>query len=149
MAIQDELDMAFNYEQIAYKEIKEGVGRPATEKAKAVLDNVRRGERTLELAWNRTFNEGKPQKAMWFNHSLIYPENVLPTVAGDHGGLWDYEEKSQVSDKSIANASSFPQDYQFTGGSVSYICGMSVPPVMIKRITQRLIDNKILITKEK
>jgi len=147
MAIQDELNMAFNYEPITYKDIKEGAGRPATEKAKAVLKNVRKGERTMELAWNRTYNEGNPHKAMWFNHVLIYPENVLPTVAGDHGGLWDYEEQSQVSDKSIANASSFPQDYQFTGGSVPYICGMSVPPLMIKRVVGRLLEQGVLNAK--
>ena len=147
MGLQNELDMSFNYEQIFYEEIKEGIGKPASDKAKAILDNTKKGERTLELGWNRTYNKGKPLKAMWFNHSLIYKENVFPTVAGDHGGLWDYEDKAQVSDKSIANASSFLQDYEFRGGSVPYICGMSVPPLMIKRVVGRLIEQGVLNAK--
>ena len=49
------------------------------------------------------------------------------------------------------NAQTFPQDYDFGSTSkstISYICGMSVPPVMIKRIVQRLIESGVFSYKE-
>ena len=81
---------------------------------------------------------------MWFNNIVVYDQDVMQTVAGDHGSLWDFTEKAQVSYKSIANASTFPQDYDFCDERVAYICGMSVPPIMIKRIVQRLIESGVL-----
>jgi site-specific DNA-cytosine methylase len=42
------------------------------------------------------------------------------------------------------NSQTFPQDYEFLPNSanqVGYICGMSVPPVMIKRLVTRLIES--------
>lgn len=49
-------------------------------------------------------------------------------------------ERQFLSDEDIINASTFPQDYVFGSQDVCYICGMSVPPVMIKRIVTRLIE---------
>ena len=40
-------------------------------------------------------------------------------------------------------ASTFPQDYEFGNQNVNYVCGMSVPPVMMKRIVTRLIDEGV------
>lgn len=47
----------------------------------------------------------------------------------------------------IIHGQTFPEDYDFvnkTYRNVGYICGMSVPPVMIKRIVQRLIERGVL-----
>lgn len=132
------LDMSFNYKPITYGEIKDGYGKEASPKFRAVLENTKQGEKDLVAAWNRTFNPGNPEKRMWFNHIVINDDDVMQTIAGDHGSLWDFSSKRQVSHRSIANASTFPQDYDFCGESVPYICGMSVPPIMIKRIVNRL-----------
>jgi DNA (cytosine-5)-methyltransferase 1 len=67
----------------------------------------------------------------------------MQTVAGDHGQLFDFSAKAKVSDKSVANASTFPQDFDFCGGRVPYICGMCVPPLMIKRVVERLIESGV------
>lgn len=36
--------------------------------------------------------------------------------------------------------STFPQDYNFCGLSPHYICGMSVPPVMMAQIATRIYE---------
>ena len=41
-------------------------------------------------------------------------------------------------------ASSFPTDYNFDGIRVDYVCGMSVPPLMIKRIVERMRKAKMI-----
>lgn len=141
--LQNELNMNFNYEPITYGEIKDGYGCELTEKIKAVFDNLDYGEKDLVSAWNRTHNPGKREKRMWFNSIVTYDDCVMHTVAGDHGQLFDYSAKTKVSDKSVANASTFPQDYDFCGKKPPYICGMAVPPIMIKRIVTRLIESGV------
>lgn len=145
--MQHELDMSFNYEPVLYKDIRDGKGREPTPKVLEVINNIKGKEKDLVAAWNRVHNPGKPEKRMWFNNIVTYDDDVMQTVAGDHGSLWDYTHKTQVSNKSIANASTFPQDYNFCGQSVAYICGMSVPPLMIKRVVDKLLKQGVFDVK--
>jgi DNA (cytosine-5)-methyltransferase 1 len=135
-----DLDMSFNYEPITYGEIKEG-NREITPKMAELFEYIEKGEKDFVKAWNRKHNPRKPEKRMLFNSIVTYDNDVMQTVAGDHGSLYDYSARLRVSDKSVANATTFPQDYDFCGKSISYICGMSVPPIMIKRIVTRLIES--------
>lgn len=137
------LDMSFNYAPIFFMDIREGKGREATPKFQEVINNIKGKEKDLVAAWNRVHNPGMPEKRMWFNHIVIYDDDIMQTVAGDHGSLWDYTRKTQVSHKSIANASTFPQDYDFCDQKIPYICGMSVPPIMMKRVVTRLIESGV------
>ena len=43
-----------------------------------------------------------------------------------------------MTDKDIISCQTFPQDYDFMGQSVQYICGMSVPPVMMAKISEQV-----------
>lgn len=147
MELQNELDMSFYYEPITYGEIKDGIGKALTDKYKIVFDHLKYGEKDLVSTWTRVHNPGKPEKRMWFNAIVTYDNEVMSTVAGDHGQLFDYSNKAQVSHKSIANASSFPQDYDFCGQSAAYICGMSVPPLMIKRVVNKLFEQGVFNVK--
>lgn len=36
--------------------------------------------------------------------------------------------------------SSFPQDYNFAGQSPHYVCGMSVPPIMMAQIANQIYE---------
>lgn len=137
------LDMSFNYEPIYYGEIKDGDGKRLSDKTMIVMQEVRPGERDMVAAWNRIHNKNKPEKRMWFNNVVTYDDDVVQTISGDHGKMFDYSQKTQVSDRSIANACTFPQDYDFLSQRVPYICGMAVPPVMIKRIVERLIEQGV------
>ena len=136
------LDMSFNYEPITYGEIKEG-SRDITPKMAELFEYVKKGEKDFVGAWNRRHNTGGPEKRMLFNAIVTYDDDVMQTCAGDHGSMYDYSTKARVSDKSIANATTFPQDYDFCSRSIPYICGMSVPPIMIKRVVTRLIESGV------
>ena len=43
-----------------------------------------------------------------------------------------------MTDHDIINCQTFPQDYNFLGSDVQYVCGMSVPPVMMAKIAEQV-----------
>ena len=137
------LDMSFHYEPVCYGEIKDGVDKNVSPKIMEVFSAVVPKEKDMVSAWNRIYNPGQPEKRMWFNSIVTYDDDVIQTISGDHGQIFDFSERARVSDKSIANACTFPQDYNFCGKRIPYICGMSVPPIMIKRIVTRLIEQGV------
>ncbi len=133
------IDFNYNYVPITYGEIRRGKGRELTPKMLEVLNEVKPGEMKMLWAWNRLYNKGSSLKATYFNNVILYPYKVLPTITTNHGNMFDFEDKTLLSDESIINASTFPQDFDFCGVSVGYVCGMSVPPLMMKRIVERII----------
>lgn len=65
----------------------------------------------------------------------------MPTIVAGHSCMWRFKEKTQCSNQDFINGSTFAQDYNFGKENVSYICGMSVPPLMIKRLVTRLMES--------
>lgn len=137
-----DLNMAFNYEPIVYGDIKAGEGDKLNKDSvmfnlllKAKESDKRLGDTLVRL--------GEKEKS--FNERICWEHNVMQTVASG-GGMYRGTDKTRVSCEDIINAQTFPQDYDFinrTRHNVQYICGMSVPPVMTKRIVERLIETGI------
>ena len=72
-------------------------------------------------------------KQRCFNHRIIHDYRVASTVTSGGGNIRAYD-KMWLSDEDIINISTFPQDYDFDGQRVQYVCGMSVPPNMMANI---------------
>ena len=142
------IDMYFNYEPITYGEIKEDKGRELNKETQ-VYKYLKEHATHKDLRLCDIF-ERLGQKAKCFGTKIAWEENVLQTITA----RLDYvrgEEKTTISLKDIIHAQTFPEDYKFDEYkwvSVSYFCGMSVPPIMIKRIVNRLIESGIF-AKEK
>ena len=135
------LDMNFNYEPILYKDIKDGIGRKwdnSTVLGQLVL-NAKLGDVGCDDVSNRLFGVSK----LW-SHRFCYPNEVLYTITPNKNNFIDFYEKSNISDNSARNSQTFPQDYDFNDNSVFYVCGMSVPPIMIKRIVERMIKANMI-----
>ena len=78
-----------------------------------------------------------------FQTMYIRDGDIMPTQRAKPD-LIDLEHLSYVSKETIRNSQTFPQDYKFipdTYSNVGYITGMSVPPLMIKRLVTRLIEH--------
>ena len=45
-----------------------------------------------------------------------------------------------ISDKDVITIQTFPQDYNFNGEDPVYVCGMSVPPVMMAQISSEIYE---------
>ena len=136
----DSINMTFNYAPIPYGEIKSGAGKPLAPDIQAYT--------MLKQATHEDFRVADifvrlGMKEKCFGHKIAWEENVLQTLIAK----LEYTrgvELERISEMDIIHAQTFPEDYDFVSNSwhdVAYICGMSVPPIMIKRIVLRLIES--------
>lgn len=140
----DKIDMSFDYEPVTYREIKTGNGKPITigSKSEKLLNECKLNENKLSFAHERLFG-----KLSRFQAIVLDEDKVMPTITTKIYDIFRRKEKTRVTWEDVRNSQTFPQDFNFCPNSdnqVGYICGMSVPPLMIKRIVTRLIESGIL-----
>jgi DNA (cytosine-5)-methyltransferase 1 len=80
---------------------------------------------------------GKPSG---FSRVVIGSDDIFPTQTAGHADVW-LTNGNRPSFADVIHAQTFPEDYDFAEQPIEYICGMSVPPIMIKRIVTRLIES--------
>lgn len=129
------LDMSFNYEPIPYKNIKQGKGEYTTDFQKMLLANARKTDESLA-----DINLRLRGTTAGFTDKIVWDDDVLQTITAG-GKIFRGGEQEKISVEDIINATTFPQDYDFGVEHPRYVCGMSVPPVIIKRVMQRLLES--------
>lgn len=73
----------------------------------------------------------------WFTHWKASPKKVCPTIiSGNNFMRWD--DPRWFSDAELCVLGSFPLDYRFVGATANYLIGMSVPPIMVHKISQQI-----------
>lgn len=136
----DVLDMNFNYENIKYGDITNGDSDVRVGRMHDIAAQSKNGERSIADTLVRL-----GEKYSMFGHRIIDEEDIVPTILSGHRDIW-LRNGNGISKGDMISAQTFPQDYDFGNDSysnVEYICGMSVPPIMIKRIVTRLIESGI------
>lgn len=133
------LDMSFNYEPVTYEQIKSATGKPVNKERRLykVLEQVQYGDHDLGDVVRRTEN-----KDSLFSHMIVYDSEVMPTITAKCE-FFRFSDKTGIPDDDIIRAATFPSDYDFLNKSPMFICGMSVPPVMMKRVVTRLIEQGV------
>ena len=137
--LNNELDLSFNYEPILYGDIKCGRGKPLNNESQRykALCLANKSDKSICDVYVR-FGE-KPRA---FTDKIIWDDDVLMTITANCT-IMRGSEKTYISEQDIINASTFPQDYDFNSTNKAYICGMSAPPVMVKRIVERLLESGV------
>lgn len=130
------LDMSFIYKPIVFAQVKSPEGVKITsDNLNNLISYAKYGDRNLENACMR-----QRGKSSFFNYCFVYDDKVAPTMTAHCNNIrWD--TKTLLSKQDIISLATFPQDYDFMTDSldgISYICGMSVPPIMIKRVAERI-----------
>ena len=135
----ESLDMSFNYEPITYGEIKEGVGRTLRKSSKyyQLLCVAEPCDKSVADVLERL-----GEKGVGFTDRLAWDGDILSTIKANMS-IYVPETKGMISKQDVIHAQTFPEDYDFGAENVGYICGMSVPPIMIKRIVTRLIESGV------
>ena len=85
------------------------------------------------------FSSVHPKKH-WFNAFKLSPNRVAPTITASGGNAesFHWEIPAKISDDAIKMLGSYPQDYNFLGQKVLYYVGMSVPPIMMHKISKEI-----------
>ncbi len=78
-------------------------------------------------------------KYSMFTDRIVYDEQVSPTSTAS-GVLVRFSDGEKYSAQDYIATQTFPQDYDFGDQSVQYICGMSVPPVMMAQIAAQIYE---------
>lgn len=79
-------------------------------------------------------------KKSFFSHRFIYIHGIVPTITANSGGcIMLFDESRRLSKLELIKSGSFPHDFNFLNIKPRYAIGMSVPPLMIYRISKELI----------
>ena len=131
----NKIDMSFDYEPVTY-----GVYKTDEEKiAKGIMSNAIKKHKGLKVEEAMFLETGKHSG---ITHRIVKLNEIYPTQTSGHGDIWT-ENGNHPSDLDVLHSQTFPEDYNLLKEKSEYICGMSVPPVMIKRLVTRLIESGI------
>jgi DNA (cytosine-5)-methyltransferase 1 len=72
-----------------------------------------------------------------FNHHRLHGGRSARTIAS-HGVVMHPTEMRKLAPIEFIRLQSFPDDYDFCDQSAQYVCGMSVPPFMMERVSSAI-----------
>lgn len=77
-------------------------------------------------------------KGHYFQEYKLDPDRPLPTLRAGSNCYYHYDKPRRLFDNEIVLWQSFPQDYDFCWVQPIYVCGMSVPPIMMAHIAHQI-----------
>lgn len=139
IARRNDLDLpkikfGFNEPPIKFGEVRTETGVPIDPKSKTYMLLQNRTPKDRNLA---SINERLFGKRTSFNNYIWSDDKVCGTIASGSSFYRMYDGMS-MSRGDFINVQSFPQDYNFFDQSPQYVCGMSVPPLMMARIAHEV-----------
>lgn len=99
------------------------------------LPFVEYGDQNLKFADAKFRN--KTTFNAFFSTNLLYSHEVPGTLTSSGTSIC-YDEMRGLDPQELVRMSSFPSDFNFNGMDERYVCGMSVPPLMIARIAEAM-----------
>ncbi|EMT54251.1 modification methylase Bsu [Brevibacillus borstelensis AK1] len=135
------LVLQFHERPVLYKEVRSGRGRPLDPNTLTYKRWLNRRPRDDSFGDITKRINGKVSN---FNSILVKDDRVPNTIASNSCFI-RYDEPYYISDMDIIRIQTFPRDYDFMGADVQYVCGMSVPPLMMKGIASAIYDQWLSI----
>jgi len=127
------IELIFNEKQIKFGSFRDLKGDlRKTERQELLLNNFIDGDKDISDINLRVYN-----KNSGFNANIIYDNQVLNTI-DSKGEKYRAFDLLHLTDKDFILGGSFPIDYNFLNNRVSYLIGMSVPPVMMAQIAKQI-----------
>ena len=128
------LQMVFDQKPILFSEVREESGKPiATDATTFKLMKYRiSADRDLS-----DINKRVRKKHSGFTSPINHDDEPASTVTSG-GYQFRMSDGLLMTDRDFINVQTFPQDYDFMDQNVQYVCGMSVPPVMMANIASEV-----------
>ena len=123
------LKLNFDESAVTFGTIRSAKGKPVSPQTKELLKQKISTDTCIADINERIFH-----KKSGFNNPIVWDNVVAPTITAG-GSLYRAYDDSLFSDSDIINCQTFPYDYNFLDQGVQYVCGMSVPPLMMKLIS--------------
>lgn len=131
------INMEFKEPPILYGDIEDNTDAVYfTPTVKSIWEQRIDGDSLLCDAYERQYHKRK-----YFDFSFAYRSRVAPTLTSHRESVISFTEPRYMSDNEIIHISSFPEDYNFGTEKPIYVCGMSVPPVMMANVASRVYDH--------
>ncbi len=130
------LKLTFDEKPILFKEIRTELGKEVNKNTETWRLLQYRRESDMKLA---DINKRMKGKFTGFGSQIYHDQRVGQTLTsgGDDYRMYD---AMRLSDGDCVNMQTFPQDYNFGSQDAKYICGMSVPPVMMAQISSQIYE---------
>ncbi|WP_025696686.1 DNA cytosine methyltransferase, partial [Paenibacillus forsythiae] len=128
------LRLKFNEPPVLYGEIRSGEGPPINSSSKTYQRWQKRRPQDLNIGDVTEREEGKISN---FNTILLKDQKVANTLASSSVFLRT-DQPRHISNTDAIRIQTFPADYDFMDANVQYVCGMSVPPLMMRRIAEQI-----------
>ena len=126
------LVLNFNEQPIPFREFKDGLGKPLQGMALETWQQRKPTDGHMGIT-NLRFRGKNTSFTRWY----IKDDNVMNTVTASEPNVL-YSEPKQVSMTEIIKASTFPIDYQAPESKITFLCGMSVAPLMSAQISYQI-----------
>lgn len=128
------LTLEFDEPPILFQEVADYSGREANSKVVRTLwENRQYGDTNQGDANMRLYG-----KESHFSQQYVYLDKICPTLTSHGNCLIHYDKPLYLGKSEVCSISSFPQDYNFARQSPHYVCGMSVPPLMIAQVASQI-----------
>lgn len=128
------LKMAFDQAPINFSEVREKNGKPIATDATTFKLLKYRTPADRDLS---DINKRVRKKYSGFTSPINHDDEPASTVTSG-GYQFRMSDGLLMTDRDFINVQTFPQDYDFMDQNVQYVCGMSVPPVMMANIASEV-----------
>ena len=130
------LKMAFAKPPILFGEIRSEKGVPLAPDSQAyeLMKNRAPSDRKLSDITKRLFGRASGYT------NCIWSDNQVAGTITSGGSCYRMYDGCGCTKQDFVNMQTFPQDYDFGDQSVQYVCGMSVPPVMMAHIAREVYE---------
>lgn len=130
------LDLSFKENPILFRECIDGRGREIKSPEMLKRWNARCvGDDDFGDVTTRLYG-----RRLTFNTQFAYTNKVCNCLTGKEDSTVLFDHPRYLSQSEVCKIASFPADYEFCGNKPHYICGMSVPPVMMAQVASRIYE---------
>lgn len=128
------LKMSFDSRPIPFADVREPYGKALSEKNQSgkLMKYRIPSDRCLQ-----DINLRVTKKKSGFTSPINHDDEPVQTITAG-GYAFRMCDGLLMTDKDIISCQTFPQDYDFMDQNVQYVCGMSVPPVMMAKIAEQV-----------
>ncbi len=126
------LKLEFNEPVISFGSIRAERGKPISAyKTELLRQKIRSDSCVADI------NQRLYHRTTEFNSMIVWDNAAAPTITSN-GQFYRACDDMALTDSDFIRCQTFPIDYDFNGMNVQYVCGMSVPPVMMKCIAREI-----------